>query len=374
MQLTKKLLSFLNRVFDKDPRRFLALRLSYSGPMTWEVRDAVLTTNVGGDDGLSVDLTQYTIAELVDFLSGQPGYVVPFAAPPELASLGARCLLDGEGDIEKSNGDHLYGYESALWAVLEAYALELGRAARAIAEMLKQMSTTTASDVWLDELGGYYGIPRAAGEADAQYGPRIIAEVLRPRANNIAIENAIRIYTGQSAKVTDVQEWTDALPIHDGAIAHDSSSDYDSGAVPIYGLFDVEYGYDLLNGGDISEFQDDVRALINRLRDAGTHLRSLLLTGGEVSDAFQFEPDDDDGPSYVIGVPADEAAEPPMENVSTAVFFGGMVDAAPAASDPASASYTFTTSHNSLRLYSGMVGHAGGLTLVASLESEYGGA
>src|SRR3546814_4396237 len=85
------------------------------------------------------------------------------------------------------------------------------------------MSTKTAQGEWLDELGGYYGVPRIQGENDASYGPRIIAEVLRPRGNNVAMEAAIKVYTGQDAKVTDVTLYGDPFPRYDATIRYDGT-------------------------------------------------------------------------------------------------------------------------------------------------------
>lgn len=287
MRLTGKLLRLLGRVFNKDPAPFLALRLDYDGGMVWKVEDAVLTTVVVGGSGvgLTVDLSDHTIGTLVTYLVGQPGYSVPYAETGELSLLSARVLLDGSKSIDTPNGDHLRGYTSVLWAWLESAATELRAARLAIEQMLLQLSTTTASDVWLDELGSYYGVPRLVGEFDASYGPRIIAEVLRPRGNNVAMEVAIKVFTGQDTEVTDADAFTElATPRFNGAWTFNGAFNFDAETTPLYGLFDVRYGYDLENGGSFLEFQTVITGLINRLRDAGTQLRSLTLTGSSLTD------------------------------------------------------------------------------------------
>lgn len=370
MRLTTKLLAFLNRVFDKDPARLLALRLNYAGLMTWKVEDGVLYTFVssGAGSNLAVDLTQFNLTQLANHLSMQPGYSVPLYPDPEVGQLGARALLDGAGNPAESNGDHLYVYQSVLWAFLESVSRELTLAGDAIVQMLLQMSTTTASDEWLDELGRVYGIPRTAAEVDAQYGARIIAEVLRPRANNIAIESAIEVYIGQTAKVTDVVEWSGDLPVYNGALTHNSDSTHNSIGRPRYGLFDVEYGYDLLNGGDISDFQAAVAALIDKLRDAGTHLRSVLLTGSAVGDSFEFAPVDSEDDGYVVGPVLLDAAAPGSESFGMSSQIGVFSESAAAGSDSSLATYSYDTVYDGLRRHSSSVPHAGGLDLVAPLE------
>jgi hypothetical protein len=288
MRLTQKLLNTLHRVFDKQPAEFLALRLQYDGGMVWTVAEATLSTVVDGGSGvnLTVDLTQYTVGQLINFLASQPGYSIPFGDTDENSVLSSRLLLDGTNDISLSNGDHLYGYTNVLFSFLEANALELENAQAQIPNAIAQLSTTTAQAYWLDRLGNFYGVPRLAGEADTSYSPRIPAEVLRPRGNNVALENAIKAYTGQDALVTDVTLYGSTFPLYDGEITRNSIWDYAATAQPLYGLFDVEYGYDLLNGGDITAFAAIVTGIIDRLRDAGTHMRSLLLKGSDISDTF----------------------------------------------------------------------------------------
>lgn len=370
MRLTKKLLSLIHHVFRKDPDQFIALRLRYStGAMTWRVRDAVLSTFVVGGPGqnLTVDLSQFTIAQLVSHLASQPGYSVVYIDGSELIGLSARVLLDADGDIETSNGDAIYGYTNVLFSYLEAFAVELAAAEDQVKEMVRQMSTRTAGDVWLDELGGYYGVPRLRGELDGSYGPRIIAEVLRPRGNNVAIEEAIRTFTGQSAKVTDVVVYGAATPAYNSTITHNGAHTYSATAKPRYGLFDVEYGYDLVNGGSITEFAQVVRDLIGRLRDAGTHLRALTLTGSAMVDAFEFAPSDDGSNDLAVAVGLDDAFAAPSESMSSAAAMAPMSDSVMAPTDGLAVGVTYSTTYNGARTYNGMVPHASGGTVSESL-------
>jgi hypothetical protein len=261
MKLTSRLLSYLHRIFDKDPAPFLALRLSCDGTgMTWSVRDARLTTTpVGGTaQPLDVDLTQYSVASLANYLAVQPGYSVLYSDDSAYSVLGAGVLIDASGDVNTSNGDHLYAYTSVLWSYMEANARELDAAGRQIENMLLQMSTNTAEDVWLDELGGYYDVPRQQDEPDSVYGPRIIATVLRPLGNNVAIESALRVINA-------------GLPA--------TVSDYDQIVNGSYGLFDVDFEVSLEQLA-VTAYVALILSIIetiDRMRDAGTFLRRLAI-------------------------------------------------------------------------------------------------
>lgn len=267
MKITERLLGYLHRVFSRDPKRMLALRVRYDGTgMVMKVEDAVLTTTVTGGLGtsLTVDLRQHTFSTLADFIETQAGYSVEYENP-QLGSVGAWALLDVVTDQAASNGDHLYAYTSPLRAFLEAFAEELTTARKQIPQLVRQMSVPTANDVWLDELGSYFKVPRLPGESDAVYGPRMIAEVIQPRNNNIAIEEAIRTATGVNARVTDAEMQED-VDVGGGVLA-------DS-----YGLFDVLADIelaDLEEGIQIDQYAVRVHELIEKFRAAGTHRRLL---------------------------------------------------------------------------------------------------
>jgi hypothetical protein len=370
MLLTQKLLSFLHGVFDKDPGQFLALRLQYNGGLTWQVSDGTLTTTVMGGTGsnLSINLSQYTVASLANYLGVQPGYSIAYVDMSNLASLSALVLLDASNDISLSNGDHLYGYTSELWSYMESQANELEQAETQIGNMLQQMSTTTAADQWLDYLGGYYGVPRLQGETDTNYGPRIIAEVLRPRSNNVALEMAISAYTNQPTTVTDVIEYGPTFPLYNGAIVRNGAHTYSASAKPLYGLFDVQYAYDLLNGSDETAFAQTVIGIINRYRAAGTHLRQLALTlaGSGLTDSLT--PPTDGFSTIAISMPlADTLTSPTDNSFGMAGAIAGFADTLSAPTDAESITITYNYKYNSVRTYNSQIYHMGGQTVTESL-------
>jgi hypothetical protein len=344
MKLTQKLLGFFGRVFSKNPDAFLALRLRYNGGMSWAIADGMLTTVVSGGIGsnLSIDLTQYTVRQLVAFLAAQPGYSVAYAETGQLADLSARVLIDGGANIADSNGDHISGYTNLLWAFVDAGGGELEHAAAQIDQMLLQLDTHTASAEWLDELGGYYGVPRLQGEFDAQYAPRIIAEVLRPRDNNIAMELALQQYTGQPAQVVDVVEYGSGTGvfIYNSAYSYNGAKQYNSASQPIYGKFDVVYSYDLLGGTDPNAFAQTIRDLINRLRAAGTHLRAMSLQTSAIMDTVT--PPTDGGDLQFAGALAlgDTVATPGDSMSLLQAAMAALADTVAASTDTISLSIT----------------------------------
>lgn len=371
MRLTSKLLDFVYRALSADPDAFLALRLRYAGEMSWSVSDGVLKTEVVGGAGapLSIGLAAHTFRSLANYLAAQPGYSVPFL-DAGAADLSALALLDGSGNQDASNGDHLSAYRSLLYAYLEPVAVELQEARRQVANALEQMNLKTADAEWLDEWGGYYGIARdyAGGEQDADYANRIVAEVLRPRSNNIAIAEAIREAFGQHAVVRDVRLWGDAYPRHDSAIDHDASETHRGQAIPKYGLFDVDVDYDLLSGADMLAYAGNVRKFVEKMRAAGTQVQSLALRGGVLADSVAAP--SDGSAVQVLGVTVTQVDDVPaaVETVSViGVDLAALSDAAGAASDTAALSVSYAYVYGGERSYNGVARHNAGATVGESV-------
>lgn len=169
---------------------------------------------------------------------------------------------------------------------LAPIAQELTQAKSNITAALGQMLLTTANGEWLDEWGGYFGIPRIASEPDAIYGPRIIAELIQPKGNNIALQNAISLYVnGLKVLVTDAPMASTTTSLYrDGATYFDGKKDRQSWTRNFYGQFDVKTQYDLTSSGSLVDLGIRIKAVIERLRDAGTKLREITFDGS-LSDA-----------------------------------------------------------------------------------------
>lgn len=366
MRLTQFLLNQLNRPWDKDPAPFLAFRFNFSGPMTWTISDGVLTTSTGdAATDLDIDLAGHTLASLVGAISARPGYQVSFIDPSR-ADLSALVLLDSAGDPSTSNGDHVLGYTALLWAILEAYASELQPLADDVSVAPNMLAIPTAEGFWIDEIASFYRVPRQAGELDPAYQNRVIAEALRPRSNNISLAKALEAYTGQSVNVPDAINYTSAFIKYDGQHFHNGSFTYSAQPITQYGLFDVEYAYDLINGGDFSIFQGQVRSITTRLKSGGTSLRSLLLRASGIADSV---------PAVSDNLPSMVFALAQADSVTTLDAFGllhgalSFADATEAQVEGSLLTITNGRSYNARFLYNGAIRYNGGV-ITSTIEGE----
>ncbi len=288
MSLLEKLVGFLSRAFNRDPIQELAFRVaSTDGSLTWTVANGTFSTVVVGGTGpsLTLDLGTMTVAGLAATLAEQIGYTVPYTTTdPALANLSALVLVDGSGNQNVTNGDHVFAFTNEIWAFMGGYAAELTTARVAIQAMPPEMSTTTADGVWIDYLGSFYRVPRVSGEVDSAYALRIVAETLLPKGNNVAMEMAIEHATGQPVTVLDVQNVGPAIPDFAGEAMFDGTYEYNAAATAVYNLFDVQVGFDLINGSSPAAFTAQVILLLNKLRDAGNFLRTFSLSGSSLTD------------------------------------------------------------------------------------------
>ncbi len=367
MKLTRRLLGYLYRAFDTDPDAYTAFRLSsVDGLLRWTIADRVMTTTVDGLNAQTISLAGHTIGSLAATLALVPGYRVEDLAGDERIKLAAVSLIDGTGNPSELNGDRLRAYQSLTWAYLDACAVELKAMSDAAAQAPRQMATATAEGDWLDELGSYYNVGRLVGEDDAAYGARIVAEVIAPKNNNVALEIAIKRAFGQSVSVTDVRLWGDAFPLLNGVISLNGAYTLNASATPLYGLFDVAVGYDLESGPSVEEFQVQVRAFIDRVRAAGTHLRALALTGSSLGDAVD-EATDGAAIAFFGALALDDPAAEPTEAMSSMdSTMSTMEDAVDAASDGIGLSSVYTTLLNGARRLNGTMPLASGSIVVES--------
>lgn len=202
-----RLLRHLHRVFDQTPGAVLAFRIAADGDgLVWAVTEDVFSTEATGGTGanLSLALAEHTIGSLVDAIASSAGYSIVYSNA-DVLDISAKALIAGTGDVATSNGDHVTSFSNPLWSFLGAWGVHLRDAKAQVEQMLRQMVSTQAEGEWADHWGGYYRVPRNAGEADAIYTARMIAEILQPKANHLALEAILEPSAG--APVTVREPW-----------------------------------------------------------------------------------------------------------------------------------------------------------------------
>lgn len=212
----ERLIAYPHRaVFDKDPQDSLYFRLTHtSGLATWKIAERVMTAS-NGTTTFTYALDVITVKTLMDQLvidgftlldsgSAVPGY-------------SAMVLIEGSGKQVESNGDHVRGFSSVLWAIFTGQSIELSVAAAAVLQALRQMIIGQAEGEWLDYWGGLLGVSRRSSEGDTTYAPWIVKEALRNRCNAHAIELAIRDETGWDVRI--YEPWHDMFMLDDTVLS-----------------------------------------------------------------------------------------------------------------------------------------------------------
>ena len=198
------LLESLHSVFDADPEPALVFVVERDdGHMAWSVADGVLRLEPDDHDPLEYDLTAWTIGALASDIEARPGYAVSFRDNGPISLRSANILIPATGHTAATHGGRILAYTSLLWSYFHAVSGELDGMREVSADLLEQLVMTASRGEIADLWGRYYGVRRQDTEGDEAYTGRILAEIVRPKSNALAIEQAVEDLTGAPARVTE---------------------------------------------------------------------------------------------------------------------------------------------------------------------------
>ncbi len=240
---------------DLDPDGEIAIRFGHPDGCSWRVdADQLTVTFTSGDE--AVFPLSGTLQALAADLTAA-GFIVRYVNP-DLMHLSVAALLRGSGNDASSAHDQLQVFRSDLWTMLDAYSVVVDQADRDIVEAIAQLYIGTADGEMLEYWGEYFGVPRNASEADDAYRTRIIIEVLRPKNNKIALENAASEIAGDRIEI--YEPWTDLFRLSESRL--DAQKMYDGEYSTPYVFRPVYRGYHNVDWSRIL-------VVLNKLRPAG---------------------------------------------------------------------------------------------------------
>jgi hypothetical protein len=263
------------RAISPDPRAETAMTIRHAAGGTWSIAAGVLTIQATGVAATTLPLASHTITSLAAAVTAA-GWTAPQISAAWQAR-NALCLVEAAGTAAAGVAVPLEATNSIAFALFGAYAAALRDAQAVAQDAPRQIDLATAEGIWLDQLGTLYGVPRKPGELDAPYATRVVAEVLRPRANNLAMAAIVAEATGRAARIVDVTLYDNPVPVYDGAALHNGAFTHNASARRIYGAFDCDLDYDPAVDGSPAQVDARVRAIIAPLKAGGTVLRRVNL-------------------------------------------------------------------------------------------------
>lgn len=174
-----------------------------------------------------------------------------------------------------------------LWAVVQPPAAALETAATDVQAATDQIHLDLAAAEFLDlHADYYYGITRLENETDADYRARLIANVIQPRANNVAIQHTLANFLGTEPNLIQVVDADAGLL---GGRAFLDGTWTLNGDRWLNGRQKQGYRYPAQFDVYIDDAVSIVSvpaliAVINQYKAAGTQLRSLIRNGPLVLD------------------------------------------------------------------------------------------
>lgn len=261
MRLLDRLISFVHDKFNRYAQGAAAISFTHNESLVVVFSDEAVTFFNGGFERLSIDLDD-TLT--IQGINAQMAVVFPTSTANALyASRLARALIDSDSTFNAETG--LYSYTllvpySLLYLIMLVYAKAIKSTQLAVIEALKQLYLHSAETNWLDEWGGYFGVARDFdnGEADADFRDRMIASLLKPKCNNVAMEAAINALTGQDVTITD-------------------------SVTPTW--FGVTTGFNLLGGESPTGFAAKMASIVNQIKAAGTRFE-ITLSAAVIGDTM----------------------------------------------------------------------------------------
>lgn len=251
------LINSLYSALDRSPNKQAALRVRHPDGFKWLIRRRVLTAQTGAGNVLgTVSLVDYTIQGLAEWLESHDCLVLH--VEPAFAALSAGTLLSGSGDELQPNGDILFAYDSILWSIMDAYAIEIEEQQFQVSEAIKELYLKTASGEWLDYWGEHFGLSRGAYANDDDYRNFLIHEAVRVRSNPVALEAAILEITGRSIEIRE--PWRDLFFLSESRLDNHLTYDGTQVGPHLFQLVSREYS---------NIKWDDVLPIAQRSRPAG---------------------------------------------------------------------------------------------------------
>jgi len=260
MRLVNRLVNAVHDKFHRFQQGITVISFTDARSLGVYLSDDALIFNEGDYPFLTIDIdADTTVSDIY-------AAIAPVFTSVNMVADYATCYARALGDISSvyNPTTGLYTYTltvpySFLYVIMAVFASSLITTQQAIIEALKQLYLHSAETNWLDEWGSYFGVIRNFNddEADDDYRARIIAEVVKPKCNNVALELAIEQYTGQTVTIAD-------------------------SATPTW--FTLNYAFNLLGGVSPDAYAAKISAIVNKIKAAGTRFE-LMASASSISDS-----------------------------------------------------------------------------------------
>ncbi len=187
--MRSRLLDKLYNAFNRDPNVQKAFAIWHADGVAWQLTDRRLVVHSGAGALLADLAVAGTVADVVAGLTSQGVTVNDVRSG--VMGFHASVLVESSGTAANNIKGFIDAHRSILWALISSYAQEVGVAADMVPQAIRQATLQTAEGDWLDYWGGFFGIQRRSGQADASYLALIIPDTLRQANTRSAVEKPI---------------------------------------------------------------------------------------------------------------------------------------------------------------------------------------
>ena len=198
-KLLNSLLDFLPPCFNIESDKELVFSIDYTaGTFVCEFKDQYcrIWTTSAVKPTYVIDLDGKTIGDLAGVITLLPGFDIHGFEGDDSSAFRIIPGTISDGLV--------YAFTSNMWALFQAFALELAEMLGKIKEGLRQFAIPGATGVQQDYWGSFFDVARAVDESDVDYAQRIMMSIQLPKSNNIAMEMIIQKVLGHTVQVVDL--------------------------------------------------------------------------------------------------------------------------------------------------------------------------
>src|SRR5579872_2546649 len=199
-KIFQSLLARLNSVFTKDPQSLAAFQIKPPAQCKLIIEDRTFSIvavenslalfSISFDDPYD-SIKSITIRQLYNALIASKAVSVQ-NLNIALSGLGLTALVEGTFDLYTTNFSNVNASTSLLWSIFRPLAYVLEQAKGDLEIAIQQLGFITAQGDFLDYWGTIFNISRYPNEPDYEYSTRLLWETVKPRLNNVALENILK--------------------------------------------------------------------------------------------------------------------------------------------------------------------------------------
>lgn len=272
--MINRIMNRLHRVFNKDPQAYPVMVVTSTVSGTIDINNSSITITHRYATN-TLPLADKTLNQIKTEIDALP-YLSAALYQPEHSALLAKGILPA---VQQTLADgRIYMPASIFYNEMQVYAGMLQGQADRVQDANNQLYFHSATEDWLNYWGKeHFGNPRQQGEPDSQYLSRIVAEIIKIKQNNKAMEISLKqAVSAVECLVKDADFTNGTSLLYDGRAKYSGNDRYayKYGSQP--GCFYITADLPSEDTRTLDQITSTLVSTANRVKAAGTKLDGVI--------------------------------------------------------------------------------------------------